>query len=73
MIPLHVDYDEFCQADLMANQGYDADHADIDLLRLRNYTVGRKLTDEEVVAPDSLDRIAHLLTCMKPFVSSSPY
>lgn len=50
-------------------QGYDADHADIELLRLRNYTIGRKLTEAEVTGPDSLQRIGDLLTAMKPFVS----
>ena len=50
-------------------QGYSADHADIDLLRLRNYTVGRTIQDDELL-DRGLDRIAELLTCMKPFVSS---
>ena len=51
-------------------QGYDADHVDIDLLRLRNYTIGRKLTEQEVIGADILDRISDLLSMMKPFVSS---
>lgn len=50
-------------------QGYEADHADIDLLRLRNYTVGRKLTEDEVLGPRSLNRIAELFRSMKQFVS----
>ncbi|KAK5175236.1 uncharacterized protein LTR77_000373 [Saxophila tyrrhenica] len=50
-------------------KGYDADHPDIDLLRLRNYTIGRKLNDSEVVGPHGLDRIAELLSCMKPFIT----
>lgn len=52
-------------------QGYDAGHADIDLLRLRNYTIGRKLTDKELLGTGGMDRIADLLSCMKPFVSRS--
>ncbi len=53
-------------------QGYDADHPNIELLRLRNYTTGRKLTEEEVVGPNSLDRITSLFSAMKPFVSVPP-
>ncbi|KAK3622124.1 hypothetical protein LTR56_022350 [Elasticomyces elasticus] len=48
-------------------KGYDATHTDIDLLRLRNYTIGRKLKDDEVL--DGMDRIANLLACMKPFIT----
>jgi hypothetical protein len=50
-------------------QGYDAEHKDIDLLRLRNYTIGRKVSENEVVGAGGLSRICELLACMKPFVS----
>lgn len=56
--------------DYSYSQGYDADHPDIDLLRLRNYTIGRKLSQDEVVGEGGLDRVAELLTCLQPFVSS---
>lgn len=46
-------------------KGFDSDHKDIDLLRLKNFTLGRKLKDEEV----NLDRISELLACLRPFVS----
>ena len=49
-------------------QGFDADHQEIDLLRLRNFTIGRKLEEAEVTAPDFLERVARLLTCMEPYV-----
>ncbi|PSK33447.1 sterol 24-C-methyltransferase [Elsinoe australis] len=49
-------------------QGYDKDHIDIDLLRLKNFTIGRQLTDEEVVSPNFLDRVADLMGVMKPFI-----
>lgn len=52
-------------------QGYDSEHPDIDLLRLRNYTIGRDLTDEEVLGENGRSRIADLLAAMQPFVSSS--
>lgn len=51
------------------HQGYDAEHKDINLLRLRNFTIGRKLTDQEVVGKQGLGRIAELISAMVPFVS----
>ncbi|KAF2810002.1 uncharacterized protein BDZ99DRAFT_462616 [Mytilinidion resinicola] len=51
-------------------KGYENDHKDIQLLRLRNFTIGTKLADDEVVGPKGLDRIFELLSCMVPFVSA---
>lgn len=45
------------------------DHKDIDLLRLRSFTLGKKLSDEEIVGPKGMDRIAELIACIEPFVS----
>ncbi|KAI5370454.1 hypothetical protein Slin14017_G013330 [Septoria linicola] len=50
-------------------KGYDAGHADIDLLRLRNYTIGRQLTDDEVVGETGKQRIIELLTALQPFIT----
>ncbi|KAF2190490.1 hypothetical protein K469DRAFT_559809 [Zopfia rhizophila CBS 207.26] len=50
-------------------KGYDNDHKDIELLRLRNFTIGTKLSDEEVVGAKGLDRIAELIGCMVPFIT----
>jgi hypothetical protein len=50
-------------------QGYEADNPNIDLLRLRNYTIGKKLKDDEVVGSGGLDRIAELIGILTPFVS----
>ncbi|KAF1966233.1 hypothetical protein BU23DRAFT_487302 [Bimuria novae-zelandiae CBS 107.79] len=50
-------------------KGYDADHKDIELLRLRNFTLGTKLSDNEVVGAKGLDRIAELVSCMVPFIT----
>jgi Conserved hypothetical protein (DUF2461) len=50
-------------------QGYDADNPNIDLLRLKNFTIGTKLKDEEVAGPGCLDKIAGLVGTMAPFVS----
>lgn len=51
------------------SQGYDKDHPDIALLRLRNFTLGRKLSDEEVVAPDFAEKLKDLMGVLHPFVS----
>lgn len=53
----------------ICTQGYDADNPNIDLLRLRNFTVGKKLKDDEVLGPAGLDRIAELFGILTPFVS----
>ncbi|KAH7116939.1 hypothetical protein B0J11DRAFT_104754 [Dendryphion nanum] len=50
-------------------KGYDNDHRDIELLRLRSFTVGRKLSDSEVVGVQGLDRITSLIASMLPFVT----
>ena len=50
-------------------KGFNADNKNIDLLRLRNYTIGRKLTDEDVLGADGISRIADLAGVLTPFVS----
>lgn len=52
-----------------AAQDFTMDHKDIDLLRLRSFTLGKKLSDEAVVGPKGMDRIAELIACIEPFVS----
>ncbi len=52
-----------------ATQGFDADHPDIDLLRLRNYTIGRSLSEQELLGAGGFERVAELFGAMKPFVS----
>ncbi|KAG9185852.1 hypothetical protein G6011_07183 [Alternaria panax] len=50
-------------------KGYDHDHKDIELLRLRNFTIGRKLTDDEVVGIGGLERVGKLVASMVPFIT----
>ncbi|KAG9592339.1 hypothetical protein KCV04_g21037, partial [Aureobasidium melanogenum] len=50
-------------------KGYDGGHPDIDLLRLRRFTVGTKLTDAEILDAQVLRRIADLFSALHPFVS----
>jgi hypothetical protein len=55
---------------IFSSQGYDANHPDIDLMRLRNYTIGASLTEEELLRPGGgLERVSELLGSLKPFVS----
>lgn len=53
-------------------KGYDGDHEDILLLRLKSFVIGRRLTDEEVTSPDFLKRLTALLEIMKPYVRLLP-
>ncbi|KAF2850997.1 hypothetical protein T440DRAFT_529753 [Plenodomus tracheiphilus IPT5] len=48
---------------------YSHDHKDIDLLRLRSFTMGTKLPDHEILGPGGLDRIAELILSVVPFIS----
>ncbi|KAF2277632.1 uncharacterized protein EI97DRAFT_396570 [Westerdykella ornata] len=50
-------------------KGYDKEHADIELLRLKNFTLGTKLSDDEVVGSRGLERIAGLIASMVPFIT----
>lgn len=49
-------------------KGYEATNPNLPLLRLRNYTVGRRLRDEEVVGEGGVERIAGLVAGLVPFV-----
>ncbi|PWY83499.1 hypothetical protein BO70DRAFT_290842 [Aspergillus heteromorphus CBS 117.55] len=52
--------------------GYEVDNENIQLLRLRSFTIGRPLSDEELLSPTSArERIAALIGIMEPFVSHS--
>lgn len=53
---------------LTRSQDYPPDHPEIALLRLRNYTMGKKLLDEEVLGEGGLARIADLIGVLVPFV-----
>lgn len=49
-------------------QGYSADNPNILLLRLRNFTIGKNLADEEILGQGGLVRIADLIGVLTPFV-----
>ncbi|KAG6991421.1 hypothetical protein G7Y79_00052g087610 [Physcia stellaris] len=50
-------------------KGYDAENPNIALLKLRNFTIGRKLKDDEVVGQGGLARIADLIGVLVPFIT----
>lgn len=52
-------------------KGWDADHRDIALLKLRNFTVSKKIDDAIFTAEDAVDKVLGLIQPMIPFVSES--
>lgn len=52
-------------------KGYQAENPNIALLRLRSFTIGRKLKDDEVLGPGALKKIADLIGVATPFVRST--
>ena len=50
-------------------KGYDADHPNIELLKLKNFTIGRSLTDEEVADTRVIETVSRLISTMAPFVT----
>ncbi|KAI1387828.1 uncharacterized protein F4822DRAFT_293360 [Hypoxylon trugodes] len=50
-------------------KGFHPDHRDIELLKLRNYTVGTKIDDADLLAEDAQDRIMEIISAMVDFVS----
>lgn len=56
---------------LRGSQGYDQEHENIELLRLRNFTMGKPLPDAELLSANAQDKIAELIGVMVPFVSLS--
>ncbi|RMZ92277.1 hypothetical protein DV736_g494, partial [Chaetothyriales sp. CBS 134916] len=47
----------------------ETDNPNIELLRLRSFTMGKRLSEGEVLAPNALSRITELITVMVPFTS----
>ncbi|OJJ38187.1 hypothetical protein ASPWEDRAFT_35776 [Aspergillus wentii DTO 134E9] len=50
-------------------KGYNVDNENIQLLRLRNFTIGRPLADAELMSPNAQEKIATLIGIMEPFVT----
>jgi hypothetical protein len=60
----------FTMIDKASDQGYAADSKDIALLRLRNFTIGKKIPDADILADDGLERIAAIIGALVPWVCS---
>ncbi|KAG7104801.1 hypothetical protein HYQ44_016113 [Verticillium longisporum] len=50
-------------------KGWEADHRDIELLKLRNYTVGAKIEDGLFAREDAQERLKDMAVAMEPFVT----
>ncbi|KAJ5263246.1 Conserved hypothetical protein CHP02453 [Penicillium angulare] len=50
-------------------KGYDADNKNIELLRLRSFTIGRSIPDAHFMAADAQERIVTLIGIMEPLVT----
>ncbi|KAI0142899.1 hypothetical protein GGR57DRAFT_374267 [Xylariaceae sp. FL1272] len=49
--------------------GFHPDHRDIQLLKLRNYTIGHKIKDNELLADDAQEKIIGIFRALVPFVN----
>ncbi|EAA31167.1 hypothetical protein GE21DRAFT_8827 [Neurospora crassa] len=50
-------------------KGFDAEHRDIELLKLRNFTVGKKLPDSVFTSKDGQEQVLDVIRAMVPFVT----
>ncbi|KAF4766057.1 hypothetical protein HAV15_010552 [Penicillium sp. str.  len=50
-------------------KGYEADNKNIKLLRLRSFTIGKPIPDDELTGDDAQEKIATLVGVMEPFVT----
>ena len=51
-----------------APRGYPADHPELELLRLKQITVMRTVTDKEMLSPTAVQSAAAIFKTMKPFL-----
>ncbi len=49
-------------------QGYSPEHKNIELLKLRNFTVGTKIPDSHFTAEDSLEKMGEIIGAMVGYV-----
>ncbi|CAH0018526.1 unnamed protein product [Clonostachys rhizophaga] len=49
--------------------GFDADHRDIKLLRLRNFTLGTKIDESSLASDTAQEKVAECFRGLEPFVS----
>jgi len=51
-----------------APRGFDKNHPNIDLIRLKQFIVTREFTDEEVLAPNFLREVTSSFVAMRPYL-----
>ena len=51
-----------------APRGFDKNHPNIDLIRLKQFIVTREFIDEEVLAPNFLDEVVTSFVTMRPYL-----
>ncbi len=56
-----------------APKGFDKDHEAIDLLRYKQFLIGKSFTDEKVMAPDFYKKAADTFKKMRPFFDYFSY
>ncbi|KAI1371075.1 hypothetical protein F4677DRAFT_436698 [Hypoxylon crocopeplum] len=50
-------------------KGFHPEHRDIELLKLRNYTIGKRFDDSELIAEDAQDKVMDVIKAMVEFVT----
>ncbi|KAK9769254.1 hypothetical protein SCAR479_14074 [Seiridium cardinale] len=50
-------------------QGFHPEHRDIELLKLRNYTVGQKIKDSDLTSPNAQEKIMAIINPMVEYVT----
>jgi len=50
-----------------APRGFDKEHPDMDLIRMKQFIVIRNFTDEEVLAPNFFDEVSQSYKAMRPY------
>lgn len=50
-----------------APRGFDKDHKNVDLIRLKSFVVRHRFTDKEVLAPDFAGKVMHHFQILRPF------
>ncbi len=64
-----IDADE---RELAYPQGFHPEHRNIELLKLRNYTVGKKIDDSALTSDNAQDQVMAVITPLVEFVGSPP-
>jgi uncharacterized protein (DUF2461 family) len=55
-------------------KGYDADHKDVALLKLRNFVLRKNISDKEITSENGLNIVGDIVEAIEPFVAYSiPY